>query len=138
MGHPRPSLLSSDIFMNKAALVWQLFDNIDITPPIKDPLQVITHNSCFRESAGRTSNFTFNSSRENPLPDLTFMLYFRVWPWTIGLRGPAVGLGKILTAFFCRAEKVLPTSQNIKIHTTIVDNSSWFLFLELQVLSQTD
>lgn len=46
---------------------------------------------------------TFNSSSENPLPALTFMLYFNVWPWTTGRRGPAVGLGKIFTAFFWRA-----------------------------------
>ena len=45
------------------------------------------------------NNPTFNSSKEKPLPALTFMLYFNVCPWTIGRSGPAVGRGKAFTAF---------------------------------------
>ena len=60
---------------------------------------------------------TFNSSKEKPLPALTFMLYFNVCPWTIGRRYPLVGRGKILTAFFWRAGNDL-TDKSFKYHST--------------------
>ena len=55
------------------------------------------------ENYHEINQLTFNSSRVNPRPALIFMLYFNVCPRTIGRRGPAVGLGKIFTAFAWRA-----------------------------------
>jgi len=65
---------------------------------------------------------TLSSSRVNPFPALTFMLYLSVWPWTTGRRGPEVGRGKIFTAFFCLAEKTHHTKETytIKIKSKII------------------
>jgi len=45
---------------------------------------------------------TFSSSRENPRPARTRVWYLNVGQWTIGLNGPATGLGIIAAAFFLR------------------------------------
>ena len=49
---------------------------------------------------------TFNSSSVKPLPNLTLVLYLKVGHLTTGLRGPATGLGEILSAFFCLATRL--------------------------------
>jgi len=60
------------------------------------------NGSTATQMEGRTMNkcITFSSSRVKPLPALDFMLYLRVWHWTMGRRGPAVGRGNIFAAFF--------------------------------------
>ncbi len=46
--------------------------------------------------------FTLSSSRVNPLPDLTLVLYLKVGHLTIGLIGPPTGRGAMALAFFWR------------------------------------
>lgn len=60
---------------------------------------------------------TFNSSKVKPRPARIFALYFRVWEWTTGRRGPAVGRGKTATAFFWRTASTKKKTQ-ITIHNT--------------------
>lgn len=73
----------------------------------------------------KTAHHTFSSSRENPLPALTFILYFRVCPWTIGRSGPDVGRGKIFTAFFCLAgDGITDMSRKCKHSISKLDNET--------------
>ncbi len=49
---------------------------------------------------------TLSSSKENPLPNRTLVLYLNVGHLTTGLSGPATGLGEIFKAFFCLATRL--------------------------------
>lgn len=98
-------------YLSDSGLSSQLIFDITSILSQQSSIKTIIHNSTqskyFSGNGDRVSHFTLSSSRENPFPSLTFMLYFKVCPWTMGLRGPAVGLGKILTAFFWRAEECI-------------------------------